>query len=98
MKLKPNSTPARQRLRKERKENRCIVPVTQWVNSYVLAAKDVCVDSSNSHTHNYSIKKKLRSCPDPSDLNESLEREPYWRRTVDELRAKFFGAIIFIIV
>ena len=46
---------------------------TDWVNSYVIVEKD----SSNHHAPNHTIKRKLRICPDPRDLNEALEREPY---------------------
>ena len=52
-------------------------PVTEhidWVNSFVIIMeKDVKVDSSNAHSPNHSIKKKLRLCLDPKDLNEALE-------------------------
>ena len=37
----------------------------------------------------------MRLCLDPKDLNGALEREPYYSRTVDELIAKFSGAILF---
>ena len=44
---------------------------TDWVNSYVTVEKD----SENHHSPNHSIKRKLRICLDPRDLNEALERE-----------------------
>ena len=47
---------------------------TDWVNSYIIVEKDVPIDSSNSHAPNHSIKKKLRICLDPRDLNKALER------------------------
>ena len=56
------------------------------------------MDSSNSHSPNHSITKKIRLCLDPRDLNEALEREPYYSRSVDELIAKFRGAKFFTIV
>ena len=71
---------------------------TDWVNSYVIVEKDVQIDSSNAHSPGHSIKKKLRICLDPKDLNEALEREPYYSRTVDELIAKFHRAQFFTIV
>ena len=43
-----------------------------WVNSYVIVEKD----TGNHHSPNHTIKKKLRICLDPRDLNEALEREP----------------------
>ena len=46
----------------------------------------------------HTIKKKLRICLDPKDLNEALEWEPYYSRTVDELISKFNGAVFFTIV
>ena len=46
---------------------------TDWVNSYVIVEKD----TGNQHAPNHTVKKKLRICLDPRDLNEALEREPY---------------------
>ena len=46
---------------------------TDWVNSYVIVEKD----TGNHHSSNHTVKKKLRICLDPRDLNEALEREPY---------------------
>ena len=60
--------------------------------------KDIQIDSSNAHSPGHSIKKKLRICLDPKDLNEALEHEPYYSRTVDELIAKFHRAQFFMIV
>ena len=60
---------------------------TDWVNSYVIVEKD----TGNHHSPNHTIKKKLRICLDPRDLNEALEREPYHTRSVDEITAKLQG-------
>ena len=57
----------KQRIPEEVKEH------TDWVNSYVIVEKD----AGNYHSPNHIIKKKLRICLDPRDLNEALEREPY---------------------
>ena len=57
---------------------------TDWVNSYVIVEKD----TRNHHSPNHTVKKKLRICLDPRDLNEALEREPYRTRSVDEITAK----------
>ena len=46
---------------------------TDWVNSHVIVEKD----TGNHHSPNHTIKKKLRICLDPRDLNEALEREPF---------------------
>ena len=48
---------------------------TDWVNSHVIVKKDAPIYSSNHHAPNHSIKRKLRICLDPRDLNEALERE-----------------------
>ena len=56
---------------------------TDWVNSYVIVEKD----TGNHHSPNHTVKKKLRICLDPRDLNEALEREPYHTHSVD--KAKF---------
>ena len=45
---------------------------TDWVNSYVIVEKD----TGNHHSPNHTVKKKLRICLDPRDLNEALGREP----------------------
>ena len=57
---------------------------TDWVNSYVIVERD----TGNHHVPNHTVKKKLRICLDPRDLNEALEREPYHTRSVDEITAK----------
>ena len=57
---------------------------TDWVNSYVIVEKD----TGNHHSPNHTVKKKLRICLDPRDLNEALEREPHHIRSVDEITAK----------
>ena len=67
---------------------------TDWVNSYVIVEKD----TGNAHAPNHTIKKKLRICLDPRDLNEALEREPYHIRSVDEITAKLQGMTVFTIV
>ena len=41
---------------------------TNWVNSYVIVEKD----TGNHHSPNHTVKKKLRICLDPRDLNEAL--------------------------
>ena len=51
---------------------------TDWVNSYVIVEKD----SGNHHAPNHTIKRKLRICLDHRDLNEALEREPYYTCSV----------------
>ena len=67
---------------------------TDWVNSYVIVEKD----TGSHHSPNHTIKKKLRICLDPRDLNEALEREPYHTRSVDEITAKLQGMTVFTIV
>ena len=67
---------------------------TDWVNSYVIVEKD----TGNVHAPNHAVKKKLRICLDPRDLNEALEREPYHTRSVDEITAKLQGMTVFTIV
>ena len=42
-------------------------------------------DSGNAHSPNHTVKKKLRICLDPRDLNDALEREPYYPRSVNEI-------------
>ena len=67
---------------------------TDWVISYVIVEKD----TGNHHSPNHTIKKKLRICLDPRDLNEALEREPYHTCSVDEITAKLQGMTVFTIV
>ena len=67
---------------------------TDWVNSYVIVEKD----TGNHHSPNHTVKKKLRICLDPRDLNKASEREPYHTRSVDEITAKLQGMTVFTIV
>ena len=67
---------------------------TDWVNSCVIVEKD----TGNHHSPNHTVKKKLRICLDPRDLNEALERKPYHTRFVDEKTAKLQGMTVFTIV
>ena len=67
---------------------------TDWVNSNVIVEKV----SSNHHAPNHTIKRKLRICLDPRDLNVALEREPYHTCSVDEITAKLKGMTVFTIV
>ena len=67
---------------------------TDWVNSYIIVEKH----TGNHHSPNHTVKKKLRICLDPRDLNEALEREPYHTRSVDEITAKLQGMTVFTIV
>ena len=46
---------------------------TEWVNSYVIVEKEVEIDKANAHSPSHTIKKKIRLCLDPKDLNNSLE-------------------------
>ena len=66
---------------------------TDWVNSYVIIEKD----TGNHHSPNHTVKKKLRICLNPRDLNEALEREPYHTKSVDEITAKLQGMTVFTI-
>ena len=67
---------------------------TDWVNSYVIVEKD----TGNHHSPNHTVKKKLRICLNPRDLNEALEREPYHTISVDEITTKLQGMTVFTIV
>ena len=67
---------------------------TDWVNSYMIVEKD----TGSHHSPNHTIKKKLRICLDPRDLNEALERKPYHTCSVDEITAKLQGMTVFTIV
>ena len=71
---------------------------TEWVNSFIIVKKHVSMDSGNSHAPCHQTKKKLCICLDPRDLNEALECEPYYSRSVDELIRKFHGCKVFSIV
>ena len=63
------------------------------VNSFVIMEKKVSPDSNkiptNSSNQGHSMDKKLRICLDPRDLNEALEREPYYTWSIEEIMAKF---------
>ena len=69
---------------------------TEWVNSFVIVAK--VINSLNAHSPNHSIMQKQanRLCIDPKNINDALERAPYYSRTIDELISIF--ANVFTIV
>ena len=69
--------------------------VTEWVNSFVIMEKKIPTDSNSSQGH--SMNKKLRICLNPRDLNEALEREPYYTQSIEEIMAKFHGMTRFTI-
>ena len=113
LRLKPDAVPAKHRPRKvpvhlqdafhEEVEQLVKIDVlekvtepTEWVNSFVIVEK--VIDSSNAHSPNHVIKKSICLCIDPKDLNEALEREPYYSRTIDGLISMFVGAKVFTIV
>ena len=113
LRLKPDAVPAKHRPRRVpvhlqdafHKEVERLVKIdilekvtepTEWVNSFVIVEK--VIDSSNAHSPNHVIKKSIRLCIDPKDLNEALEREPYYSRSIDELISMFAGAKVFTIV
>ena len=113
LRLKPDAVPAKHRPRRvpvhlqdafhEEVERLVKIDVlekitepTEWVNSFVIVEK--VIDSSNAHSPNHVIKKSIHLCIDPKDLNEALEREPYYSRSIDELISMFAGAKVFTIV
>ena len=65
--------------------------VTKWVNSFVIV-EEKTPDVSSSH-----LDRKLHICLDPRDLNEALEREPYYTRSIEEIMARFHGMTRFTI-
>ena len=74
----------------------------KWVNSFVIVEKKTPVDYSKSPTDSNSSQghfkdRKLRICLDPRDLNEALEREPYYTRSIEEIMTKFHGMMRFTI-
>ena len=71
--------------------------VTEWVNSFVSVEKKVPVNSSNTHSPEHSVSKKLRIFLDPRDLNEALERETYYAWSIEEILGKFHGMTRFMI-
>ena len=108
--LKPNAKPARHALRcvpihlqeafhkeiRNLEHSGILKPVkevTEWVNSFVIVEKKALTDFN---TENHSSQKKLRICLDPRDLNEALEREPYYTRSIKEILGKFHGMTRFM--
>ena len=66
--------------------------VTEWVNSFVIMEKKA-PDVSNSQSD-----RKLQICLDPRDLNEALEREPYYTQSIEEIMTRFHDMTRFTIV
>ena len=71
--------------------------ITEWVNSFVIVEKRLPINSSNSHSPGHSMNKKLRICLDPRNLNEALEREPYYTHSIEEIMGKCHGMTGFTI-
>ena len=71
--------------------------VTEWVNSFVIMEKKLPINSNNSHSPGHSMNKKLQICLDPRDLNEALEREPYYTHSIEEIMGNFHGMTRFTI-
>ena len=71
--------------------------VIEWVNSLLIVEKKVPIESSNSHSQVHLVKKKLRICLDPRDLNEAVERESYYTHFIEEIIGKFHGMAKFTI-
>ena len=104
--MKPDAVPVKHRPRKvpvhlqdafhEEVERMVKIDVLEKVTEPTELVK--VIDSSNVHSPNHVIKKSIRLCIDPKDLNEALEREPYYSRTIDELISMFAGAKVFTIV
>ena len=70
--------------------------VTELVNSFVIMEKKVPLDSSNSHSPGHTVKKTV-NLPWPRDLNEALEREPYYTHSTEKITGKFHGMTRFTI-
>ena len=109
--LKPNAKPARHAPRKVpihlqdafHKEIRNLEQlgileetkdVTEWVNSFVIVEK---IPTNSNSSQGHSMNKKLRICLDPRDLNEALEREPYYTWSIEKIMGKFHGMTRFTI-
>ena len=74
--------------------------VTEWVNSFVIMEKKAPVNSCKIPTDSNSSQghsKKLRICLDARDLDEALEREPYYTWSIEDIMAKFHGMTRFTI-
>ena len=54
-------------------------------------------DSGNHHCPDHTLKRKLRICLDPRDLNEALERGPYHTCSMAEVTAKLQGMTVLTI-
>ena len=71
--------------------------VTEWVNSFVIMEKKLPLNSRKSHSPGHSMNKKLQICLDARELNEALEREPYYTCSIQEIMGKFHGMTKFTI-
>ena len=69
--------------------------MTKWVNSFVIVEKKVPADSNTENDH--SSQKKLRICLDPCDLNEALETDPYYTRSIEKILGEFHDMTMFTI-
>ena len=70
--------------------------VTEWVNSFVIMEKKLPMILVTLIAQD-TMNKKLQICLDPRDLNEALEREPYYTHSIEEIIGKFHGMTRFTI-
>ena len=66
--------------------------VTEWVKSFVIMCKEGSSGFQQcSFSRTFTIKKTMRIFLDWRDLNEALEHEPYYTRSIKEILGKFHG-------
>ena len=55
------------------------------------------MEKKTPNVSNSQSDRKLQICLDPRDLNEALEREPYYTQCIEEIMTRFHGMTRFTI-
>ena len=97
LKLKQNATPVQHAPRQvpEKKKDSYRAELERLTKEGIIVKEDNHTPWINSIVPAVKPDGSIRLCLDPKDLNRSLERNPYYMKTVDELSAELSGCTVF---
>ena len=100
LKLKPNAVPVQHAPRQvpEKKKAAYRAELERLQQEGVIVKEDGHTEWINSIVPALKPDGSIRLCLDPKDLNENLERNPYYIKTVDELSAELSGCTTFTVM
>lgn len=100
LKLKPNAVPVQHSPRQvpEKKKPAYKAELERLQREGIIMKEDGHTDWVNSIVAAIKPDGSVRLCLDPKDLNENLERNPYYMKTIDELSAELSGNSLFTVL